>query len=221
MLIDKIDYSLYVITDRKLAGKHSVLNIVKSAVAGGATMIQYREKDIDETRINRDGKILRSFTKEAGIPFIVNDHIKIALALIADGVHVGQDDTPAFMARKMLGKDKILGVSVKTVAQAQKAVHDGADYLGVGDLFGTSTKHDAGEPIGLEELKKISRSVNIPLVGIGGITNANAASVITAGASGIAVVSAIFGKPDPEKEARELIQLIKSAKGKGDHAHGI
>lgn len=208
----QIDYSLYVITDRKISGESSFFNFIQSAIRGGATVIQYREKDMSVSEMIEQGKILYNYTKEANIPFIINDNVNIALAINADGVHLGQGDMPAFLARKMLGENKILGITAQTVEQALQAVRDGADYLGVGDIFGTTTKPDAGDPIGLERLKEIARAVSIPVVGIGGINKENAASVISSGASGIAVVSAIFGKPDPEEETRQLMDIVKSVK---------
>jgi thiamine-phosphate pyrophosphorylase len=155
---------------------------------------------------------LHEITRAAGVPLIINDRLDVALAVDAEGAHVGQEDMPAAMARRIIGHGKLLGVSVKIVEEASRAVRDGADYLGAGDIFGTRSKRDAGEAIGLEMLKKITESVSIPVVGIGGITKANAGSVIESGADGIAVISAIFGKPDPEKEARELLNIVKRSK---------
>ncbi len=206
-----IDYSLYVITDRKL-GRNFIKETVCKAIAGGATIVQYREKDADTGEMIRVAARLHKITKAAGIPLIINDSLDVALAVNAEGVHVGQEDMSATSARKIIGDSKLLGVSVKTVSEASRAVRDGADYLGVGDIFGTASKNDAGEPIGLEMLKKIAESVAIPVVGIGGITKVNAASVMESGADGIAVISAIIGKPDPEKEARELLKIIEISK---------
>lgn len=203
-----MNYSLYLITDPHLA-KDSFASIVESAIYGGVTMVQYRNKEALTKQMISEASILLKITKAAGIPLIINDRIDVALAVNADGVHVGQNDMPAVLARKLIGSKRILGVSVKTVEQAKQAEKDGADYLGVGDIFGTKTKADAGKPIGLGALKEVAQSVSIPVIGIGGITKENAAEVIKAGAKGIGVVSAIMGKQNPQKEAKELLQRIK------------
>jgi len=208
-----IDYSLYVITDRKLASG-SLEETVRKAIAGGATIVQYREKDAAASEMIEVAGRLHRITKAVGIPLIINDRLDVALAVDAEGVHVGQDDMNATYARKIIGDSKLLGVSVKTVKEALAAVREGADYLGVGDIFGTATKKDAGEPIGLKMLKKIADRVNIPVVGIGGITKVNAGSVMESGADGVAVISAIIGKPDPEKEARELMGIVRKRKNR-------
>ncbi len=208
-----IDYSLYVITDKKLVNG-SIEEAVRRAIAGGATIVQYREKDANTAEMIRVACRLHRITKAASIPLIINDRLDVALAVDAEGVHVGQEDMDASVARKLIGDGKLLGVSVKTVNEALRAVNEGADYLGVGDIFGTTSKKDAGEPIGLKLLKKIADSVSIPVVGIGGITKANAGNVMESGADGIAVISAIIGKPDPEKEARELIEIVRRRKNK-------
>lgn len=206
-----IDYSLYVITDKKL-GNGSIEEAVRKAIAGGATIVQYREKNADTAEMVRTAGCLHRITKAAGIPLIINDRLDVALAVNAEGVHVGQEDMAASTARKIIGDGKLLGVSARTVDEASAAVRDGADYLGVGDIFGTASKNDAGVPIGLKMVKKIADRVTIPVVGIGGITKVNAASVMESGADGIAVISAIIGKPDPEREARELMAIIKERK---------
>lgn len=206
-----IDYSLYVITDKKL-GNGVIEETVRRAITGGATIVQYREKCSDTAEMVCVATQVHKITKAAGIPLIINDWIDVALAVDAEGVHVGQEDMSSSVVRKIIGARKLLGVSVKTVSEASSAVKDGANYLGVGDIFGTTSKDNAGEPIGLEMLKKIAESVSIPIVGIGGITKINAGSVIESGADGIAVISAIIGNPDPEKEARELLAIIKKEK---------
>lgn len=154
------------------------------------------------------GRVVLELTRAAGVPLIVNDRVDLALILGADGVHVGQDDLPADEVRKLIGPDRILGVSVSTLEEARRAVLDGADYLGAGDVFGTPSKLDAGPPIGLERLAKIAQAVPLPVVGIGGITEANAASVIQAGAAGVAVISAIVGSPNPGAAAQRLYKIL-------------
>jgi thiamine-phosphate pyrophosphorylase len=157
------------------------------------------------------GRALRQITSAAGVPLIVNDRVDVALAVEAEGVHVGQDEMPAHLARQLVGKDAILGVSAETVAQARQAEDDGADYLGVGDVFGTPSKPDAGVPIGLTGLARVAEAVSIPVVGIGGITLQNAAAVIEAGAQGVSVISAVVGAADPETAARQLFQAVSAA----------
>jgi thiamine-phosphate diphosphorylase len=142
------------------------------------------------------------------VPFIVNDRLDVALAVGADGVHVGQDDMPAAVARKLIGPGKILGVSVENVAQAQAALADGADYVGASPIFATPTKTDAPPPMGIEGLQELARGCTLPIVAIGGLNAANAAAVLRAGAAGLAVVSAIVSAEDVERAARELKGII-------------
>ncbi len=150
---------------------------------------------------------LQEICRAHGIPFIVNDRVDVALAVDADGVHVGQDDMPAATARKLIGRDKILGVSAENVEQAQAAQADGADYIGASPIFSTPTKPDAPPPMGIQGLEQLAHAVSIPVVAIGGINAANAASIIRAGASGIAVVSAIVSAEDVLAAARELRRI--------------
>ncbi len=208
----KVDLSVYVITDRKLAAPRSVVEVVQAALRGGATVIQLREKEAPTREMVELGMALLRVTRPAGVPLIVNDRVDVALAIDADGVHVGQDDMPAALARKLIGPDKILGVSAETVEQALLAQRDGADYLGVGDVYGTPTKPDAGPPIGLEGLRRIVEAVDIPVVGIGGITPDNAAAVIEQGAVGVAVISAVFAAPDPEEATRRLRAAVEAGR---------
>jgi thiamine-phosphate pyrophosphorylase len=208
-----VDWSVYLITDRRTAGGHSILNIVRAAIAGGATVVQLREKEASTREMIELGQALRAITRAAGVPLIVNDRVDVALAIEADGVHVGQEDMPAALARRLIGPHRILGVSAATVAEAEQAVRDGADYLGVGDVYGTPSKPDAGPPIGLEGLATIARAVAIPVVAIGGITPENAAATIDAGAVGVAVISAIVGAPDPAAAARQLRQIVATQRG--------
>lgn len=206
------DYSVYVIADRRGAGERSILEVVQAAIKGGATVIQLREKEASTREMLRFGRALQGLTRAAGLPLIINDRLDVALALDAEGVHVGQDDMPAEVARRLIGPDKILGVSAETVAQAQAAEAAGADYLGVGDIFGTPSKPDAGAPIGLTHFAEIVCCVSLPVVGIGGITRENAAGVIQAGAVGVAVISAVVGAPDPEAAAWRLRQIVETGR---------
>lgn len=210
--MNTIDYSLYVITDSRISRGRSHREVIKAAIRGGATIVQYREKNASTHQMIDEALELRDLCRGHGVPFIVNDRVDIALAVDADGVHVGQDDMPASLARRLIGRDKIVGVSTENVEQARAAIADGADYLGVGAVFATATKPDAGKPIGIAGLMKIARASTIPIVGIAGIDASNAASVIRAGAAGVAVVSAIVSAEDAERAARELRKIVDAAK---------
>ena len=211
----QVDWSLYVLADRRAAGERALIDVVRAAVRGGATAIQLREKTASTRALIELGRALLEVTRPAGVPLIVNDRVDVALAIHADGVHVGQDDMPAPIARRLLGPDWILGVSAGTVAEAQQAERDGADYLGTGDVYGTPTKADAGVPIGVAGLAEVARAVSIPVVAIGGIQPDNAAAAIAAGAAGVAVISAVIGAADPEAAARRLIETIKRLRPNG------
>ncbi len=203
-----IDWSVYLVTDRPTARGRAILDIVQAAIRGGASVVQLREKYASTRDMVELGQALLQITRTAGVPLIVNDRIDVALAIGAEGVHVGQDDMPATLARQIIGPDRILGVSAETVEQARQAQADGADYLGLGDVFGTPSKPDANPPIGVVRLADIARAVTIPSVAIGGITLDNAAATITAGCVGVAVISAIIGQSDPEAAARALRAVI-------------
>ena len=206
----KADWSVYLITDRRIAGDRSLLEVVRAAIRGGATVVQLREKEATTREMIELGEALHRITRQAGIPLIVNDRLDVALAIEAEGVHVGHDDMPPALARRLIGPDRILGVSPETLEEARQAERDGADYLGVGDVYGTPTKADAGPPIGVEGLAQVVRAVSIPVVAIGGITPENAGAVIEAGAAGVAVISAIVGAPDPEQAARRLREVVEA-----------
>lgn len=207
-----VDYTLYVLTDAKLARGRSHAEIIGAALRGGATLVQYREKNACTRQMLAEATRVRDLCHAYGVPLIVNDRVDIALAIDADGVHVGPDDMPVALARQLLGRDKIIGASAGTVEEARAAIADGADYLGVGAVFATSSKADAGEPIGLEGLTQIVRISTLPVVGIAGINTSNAASVIHAGATGIAVISAIVSADDVERATRELKEIVEQAK---------
>jgi thiamine-phosphate pyrophosphorylase len=203
-----IDWSVYIVTDQQAAGERALPEIVRAAIQGGATAVQLRAKVATTREMVALGQALLAITRPAGIPLIVNDRLDVALAIEADGAHVGQDDLPAAMARQLLGPERILGVSAETVAQAQQAERDGANYLGVGDVFGTPSKPDAGSPIGIDGLAATVRAVALPVVAIGGITLDNAPAVIAVGAVGVAVISAVVGAADPAAAARQLRERI-------------
>lgn len=211
-MIKQFDCSLYVITDANLSRARSHSDVIAAAIRGGATIIQYREKNASTCKMVEEALSLLAICRIQHVPFIVNDRLDVALAVDADGVHVGQDDMPASLARKLIGEQKILGVSAENEEQARAAIADGADYLGVGTIFPTATKSNAGTPIGLDGVERIVRISKIPVVGIGGINASNVAGVIRAGASGVAVISAIVNADDVEGAARELRQIVKEAR---------
>lgn len=204
----RFDLRVYVLTDINLSRGRTHHDVVAAAIEGGATLIQYREKNASTRRMITEAAQLRDLCHQHGIPFIVNDRVDVALAVDADGVHVGQEDMPAAIARELIGDAKLLGVSAENLEQAHKAIKDGADYLGVGTIFQTATKSDAGKPIGLDNLEKIVRISSIPIVAIGGINKSNAAEVIRSGANGIAVISAVVGADNIEQATRELIAIV-------------
>ncbi|NLJ56956.1 MAG: thiamine phosphate synthase [Firmicutes bacterium] len=209
----KIDLSLYVITDRLLSRGRPPMAVAAKAIAGGATCIQLREKDaaVTSRELFALAEKLRALTREKGVALIINDRLDIALAVGADGVHLGRDDLPLAVARRLLPPGMILGASAGDPRQSRRAQAAGAAYLGTGAVFGTSTKPDAGAAIGLAALNAVCRSVEIPVVGIGGITAANAGRVIAAGAAGAAVISSVVGAADVTAAAREIALQVKTA----------
>ena len=209
---DNIDWSLYLVTDRNAAGGRPLVEVVEAAIQGGVSVVQLREKSASTREMVELGRALRRITRSAGIPLIVNDRLDVALAVDADGAHVGPpDDMPADLAREILGPDRIVGVSAESPAFARQALRDGADYLGTGDIFGTPSKSDAGDPIGIPGLAAVVAASRLPVVGIGGITADNAADVIRAGAAGVALISAVCRAPDPQLAARQLRRRIDQA----------
>lgn len=207
MNIDRKTMRLYAVTHRSWLGGRSLAEDVEAAIKGGATLIQLREKNMDINNFAKEAEEILLMCRKYNVPLIINDNIDVALAVGADGVHLGQSDMNAAKAREILGEDKIIGVTAKTVSQAQKAQRDGADYLGSGAVFGTSTKADA-KPMDLETLRSITASVNIPVVAIGGITGENVLCLKGSGIAGAAVVSGIFAQKDVEAAARDLSRKI-------------
>ncbi len=206
------DYALYVILDSRAARGRPLLDVARAAVRGGATVLQLRDKDLTTRELLRPALELRAWAREAHVPFIVNDRVDVALAADADGVHLGPDDLPPDVARRILGPDRVIGVSAGTVEEAREAERAGADYVGVGSVFATASKADAGEPIGVAGFGEVARAVRIPAVAIGGIGCANAGQPIAAGAAGVAVISAVVGAPDVERAAREMRRQIEQAR---------
>lgn len=194
---------LYAVTDRHWLGEETLYDQVKKALDGGATFVQLREKNLDREVFLAEAKEIQKLCKEYGVPFVVNDEVSIAKDIDADGVHVGQSDMEAMDVRKILGPDKIIGVSAQTVEQAIIAEKHGADYLGVGAVFTTGSKDDADD-VSHETLKAICEAVSIPVIAIGGITKDNVAKLAGSGICGVAVISAIFGQKDIQKATEEL-----------------
>lgn len=216
MKVDKKDMLLYLVTDRTWLKDQTLPEVVKLAVKNGVTFVQLREKNLDYEKFKELAIEIKRITDEYQIPFVINDNIKIAMEIDADGVHVGQTDLAATKAREILGEDKILGVSVNTVEQAIEAEKAGADYLGVGAIFPTDSKLDATS-IDMEEVNKITKAVNIPAVGIGGINNENIHLLRNSGLDGIAVISAILAQRDIGKAGRNLYKLSKEVFSEGSN----
>jgi thiamine-phosphate pyrophosphorylase len=205
------DPRLCLVTDRGLSGGRTTEFVVEAALRGGATAIQIREKGCPAGEFLERALRLKALLDPAGVPLIVNDAIDVARACGAAGVHLGQGDAPPAEARRLLGPDAIIGLSVETFEQAARAEDEDVDYLGVGPIFPTLTKTDAAAPWGLDGLHRLRERNHKPLIAIGGIDASNAASVIEAGADGLAVVSAIVSAADPEAAARVLRTLIDRA----------
>lgn len=197
------DLLLYAVTDRYWLHGETLYSQVKKVLDGGATFVQLREKNLDEDSFLKEAIEIQSLCKEYAIPFVINDNVQIAKEMNADGVHVGQSDMEALDVRKLLGPDKILGVSAQTVEQALLAQEHGADYLGVGAVFKTGSKEDA-EDVSFETLKAICEAVDIPVVAIGGITYDNVDQLKNSGIVGIAVISALFGQKDIQQATVDL-----------------
>jgi thiamine-phosphate pyrophosphorylase len=206
----RFDLRVYVITHAGFRGR-SHEDVARAAVAGGATALQLRDKESAGRALVATARRLVALANPAGVPVVVNDRVDVALAAGADGVHVGEDDLPVADARRLVGPERIVGASAGTVEEARRAEQEGADYLGVGPVFPTATKADAGEAIGLDGLRKIVAAVRVPVVGIGGITVENAAQVVLAGAAGVAVVSAVAGADDMVEATRRLRQAVDLA----------
>lgn len=203
MKCDKKDLLLYAVTDRSWLNGESLYSQVEKVLKGGATFIQLREKNLDQEHFLEEAKELKKLCQAYHVPFVINDNVDVALAVDADGVHVGQSDMEAGDVRTKLGEDKIIGVSAQTVEQALLAEKHGADYLGVGAVFPTGSKADA-EEVNHETLKAICEAVKIPVIAIGGITKENVVELSGSGICGIAVISALFAQPDIEAATKDL-----------------
>lgn len=207
--MSKIDYSTYLVTDTDMCPREKLIDVVGEAIRGGVTLIQLREKEISTREFYNEAVLLKELCKKNGVPLIINDRLDIALAVDADGIHVGQSDMPIEVIRRILGRDKIIGLSAGNVHDAEEAVKGGADYLGVGAVFRTATKKDAND-VGIEMLEKVRAAVKIPIVGIGGINSNNIEKLYGTGIDGVAVVSCIMASDDPYNAAKQLAEKVKN-----------
>ena len=212
MRLDKKHMLLYAVTDRAWVGTKSLYEQVKEALENGVTCVQLREKELDESDFLKESKQISALCKEYKVPFIVNDNVNIAIACKADGIHIGQEDMELKSVRKLVGEDVIIGVSAHTVEEAIKAQEGGADYIGIGAVFATSTKTDV-DVLSFETLRSICEAVDIPTVAIGGIKKDNICKLKGSGIDGVAVVSAIFAAKDIARATKELLLEVEKAVG--------
>jgi thiamine-phosphate pyrophosphorylase len=210
----KVNYSLYLVTDRALSLGRSNLEVIQAAVRGGVTLVQLREKEATTKEFYEEGLKIRAYLKARDIPLIINDRIDMALALDAEGVHLGQKDMPIDAARKILGPQKIIGASVFTPEEAKIAEALGADYLGLSPIFVTETKPELTQHLGIKGIPLLKEAVKIPVVGIGSMSEANAYEAVKAGLDGVAVVSAICSREDPRAAAAAIKAEVMRAKGR-------
>jgi len=207
-MLKKEDLRLYLCTDRLLSMGRPITEAVEQALAGGVTMVQVREKDASTREFYEVALKIQKLTRKYHVPLVVNDRIDIALAIGAEGLHLGQTDMPLGVARRLVGKEMFIGISASTVEEAAEAARGGADYLGVGAVFYTGSKEIAGT-IGLEGLRAVCGAVEIPTVAIGGVSAQNTREILAAGADGIAVISAILSQPDIKRAAAALSGLTR------------
>ncbi|MCK4931744.1 MAG: thiamine phosphate synthase [Candidatus Aminicenantes bacterium] len=200
---------LHVITDTALQSRFSHLELARMAIAGGADTIQFRQKEGSTRNLIEIAQQLKQICTGMGVTFIVNDRLDVAIASDSDGVHLGQDDFPIDLARDLLGDQKIIGGSAVTLEKAQKCLVDGADYVGFGPVYPTTSKADAGPVTGIDLMIKVIETVPLPLIAIGGVTKDNTLEVMEAGAHGIAVISAVCCQESPEQATQELSQALK------------
>jgi thiamine-phosphate pyrophosphorylase len=206
------DYSYYLIADEQACAPVSIIDAVESVIASGISCVQLRMKNQTPENIINTGKKLLRLLRTRQIPLIINDHPDIALAIDADGVHIGQTDKSYAAARQQLGYKKIIGVSIENVQQAQQCRHFDCDYFGVAPIFASTTKKYVTPPLGLTDLKQINKVLNAPVVALGGINLENIQSVLATGVAGVAIASAIFSAPDPRSMSQKLAQTILQSK---------
>ena len=200
---------LHVITDTELQNRFSHLELARMAISGGADTIQFRQKEGSTRKMIESARAIKNLCTNAGTTFIVNDRLDVAIASDSDGVHLGQDDFPIPLAREILGDNKIIGGSAVRLEEAQKCLEEGADYIGFGPVYPTTSKEDAGPVTGLDLMKEVIDKVPLPLIAIGGVNDKNTPEVMRAGAYGIAVISAVCCQRNPEQAARELVRALK------------
>ncbi len=210
-----VNLALYAIVDPTVAGGRSLVDLARS-IAGSATLVQLRDKHSSTRAMIEEARALQAALSSAGVPLLINDRVDVALAAEADGVHIGQDDMPAADVRLLLGRTAIIGLSVKTIAEAQAAPIEHLDYLAIGGVFATTSKDTTNAPIGIEGLRAIAQAVRarklrFPICAIAGINESNAAQVISAGADGVSVISALSLAPDPSRAAKNLRAVVDSA----------
>lgn len=204
----KVNYELYLVTDREILGQRDLIESIEKSILGGATLVQLREKDISTRDFYNIAVKVKALTEKYKIPLIINDRMDIALAVDAEGLHIGQSDMPLKIARKIFGNNKIIGVSTSNIEEALEAQKDGADYVGVGAIFPTVTKKDA-DRVTLDNLKKIKETLKIPVVAIGGINKDNVESVMETRIDGVAIISAILGEIDIKGISQTFKDKIK------------
>jgi thiamine-phosphate pyrophosphorylase len=207
-----VDYSLYLVTDQKLCLGRELIEVVMEAVAGGVSIVQIREKDSDTRDFFQLAMAMKKQLEKTNVPLIINDRVDVAIAVDADGVHVGQTDLPCAVAREMIGPEKILGVSINTFEQIEEVHKLNINYLSLSPVFPTPTKPDTTPAFGIEGLKKARQMTSRPLMTIGGINKTNLKDIVDAGMDGVAVVSAICSAPSPAIAARELADIIRQAR---------
>jgi thiamine-phosphate pyrophosphorylase len=216
--VPRLDLSVYLVADPTATRGRDLVQVVAAAVAGGATLVQLRAKDVPTRGMVEAARALVALLHPRGVPLLVNDRVDVALAAGADGAHVGQDDLSAADARRLLGPDALLGVSATTLDEARRADARAADYVGAGPVFPTGSKADAAPPLGLDGLRAVCAATPLPVVAIGGIGVANAAAVIGAGVAGVSVISAICGADDPAGAARALAAAVHAGRAAPGHA---
>ncbi|MEK6775818.1 MAG: thiamine phosphate synthase [bacterium] len=204
----QIDFQLYLITDRKQVRNQDLLSALDEALEGGVRAVQLREKDLSDRELFELGRALRTLTRNHGARLFINDRADLAVAVEADGVHLTQTSYSAREARKIVGSDRLIGVSTHSLEQVRKAEDDGADFVTLGPIFATPSKMEYGHPLGLPLLEKTVRQVNVPVFAIGGIKKQNALSVLDAGAHGIALISGILATPDLKQAAGEFVSIL-------------
>lgn len=202
------DFQLYVITGEEFHPGRDVIEVMEEAILGGADIIQLRDKTNSKRIVLEKARKLRELTRKYDIPFIVNDHIDIALAVDADGIHLGQDDLPLDLARQLVGPEKIIGISTHRIQEAREAERGGADYIGAGPVFPTNSKSDVVDPVTTAYLQEVTSEISIPFVAIGGIKRHNVAEVVNAGGRRICLISEVVGSEDVKGTCEALLQTI-------------